>query len=125
MLRLLTRRAAFVPAAAQPSRAFAWSAKSPPADVDAQFPADWKAVVDKETKGRGPGSLVKESPEGICVKPIYTSVRSLCISLYLSVSLSLSFTHTRALLIYSLTHVCSVRFLSLFRLLLDQPKSSR
>ena len=71
---LLARRSWASPSF-QPSRAFAWSAKSPPADVDAQFPADWKAVVDKETKGRGPASLVKESPEGICIKPIYTKVR--------------------------------------------------
>ena len=70
---MLTKVSRFSRAALTQRRTFAWSAKAPPSDIDAQFPADWKTVVDKETKGRGPSSLVKESPEGICIKPIYTS----------------------------------------------------
>ncbi len=53
----------------------AWSVKAPPptdADFEAQFAsADWRAACDKETKGKGPRSLLRETPEGIVLKPVY------------------------------------------------------
>jgi methylmalonyl-CoA mutase len=43
----------------------------------ARFPEksldDWKALVEKELKGRGPDTLAWQTPEGIAVKPLYTA----------------------------------------------------
>jgi methylmalonyl-CoA mutase len=33
---------------------------------------DWRALADKECKGRSPDELVWDTPEGIAVKPLYT-----------------------------------------------------
>lgn len=51
----------------------AWSAKSPPSNLADQFDPEWTVVCDKETKGKGPGSLLTETPEGIVLKPVYRS----------------------------------------------------
>ena len=34
---------------------------------------DWRKLAEKELKGRSPEELVRETPEGISVKPIYTA----------------------------------------------------
>src|SRR5210317_1367726 len=34
---------------------------------------DWKALAEKECKGKSPDDLVWQSPEGIAVKPLYTA----------------------------------------------------
>ena len=34
---------------------------------------DWKALAERELKGRDPAELVWESPEGIDIKPLYTA----------------------------------------------------
>jgi len=34
---------------------------------------DWRALADKDLKGRGPDDLIWETPEGIPVKPLYTA----------------------------------------------------
>ena len=49
----------------QQKRSFAWSSANPPEDMDAEFPESWMPIVDKETKGKGPTSLLTETPEGI------------------------------------------------------------
>ena len=51
----------------------AWSTANPPDDVDSQFPESWREICNKETKGKGPRSLLKETPEGITLKPLYTA----------------------------------------------------
>ena len=51
----------------------AWSVKAPPSSIDDEFDPDWKVVCDKETKGKGPTSLLTETPEGIVLKPVYRS----------------------------------------------------
>ena len=56
----------------QQKRSFAWSSANPPEDMDAEFPESWMPIVDKETKGKGPTSLLTETPEGIVLKPLYT-----------------------------------------------------
>ena len=43
----------------------------------AEFPAPdleaWRALVEKETKGKQADDLIWESPEGIPIKPLYTA----------------------------------------------------
>ena len=34
---------------------------------------DWRQLAEKELKGRSPDELVRETPEGIAVKPLYTA----------------------------------------------------
>ncbi len=54
-------------------RTLAWSVGNPPADMGAEYPESWKPLCDKETKGKGPDSLLTETPEGIVLKPLYTA----------------------------------------------------
>ena len=51
----------------------AWSQKAPPSNLNNEFDAEWLKVCDKETKGKGPSSLLSETPEGIVIKPVYRS----------------------------------------------------
>jgi len=37
------------------------------------YPADWEAAATKELKGASPDSLIRQTPEGIPVKPVYTA----------------------------------------------------
>ena len=43
----------------------------------AEFPKhsldDWRALASKELGGRDPATLVRETAEGIAVKPLYTA----------------------------------------------------
>ena len=34
---------------------------------------DWRQLAERELKGRSPDELVRETPEGIAVKPLYTA----------------------------------------------------
>ena len=49
----------------------AWSAKIPPSKLSDEFDDQWMVACDKETKGKGPVSLLTETPEGIVMKPVY------------------------------------------------------
>jgi methylmalonyl-CoA mutase len=43
------------------------------ADFPKRGPDDWRALAEKELKGRSPDELVWQTPEGIPVKPLYTA----------------------------------------------------
>ena len=43
------------------------------ADFDDKTLDDWRALAEKELKGRAPEDLVWQTPEGIAVKPLYTA----------------------------------------------------
>lgn len=51
----------------------AWSSKNPPTQLNSEFDSEWLKACDKETKGKGPSSLLTETPEGIVIKPVYRS----------------------------------------------------
>ncbi|MBT7647014.1 MAG: methylmalonyl-CoA mutase, partial [Rhodospirillaceae bacterium] len=38
-----------------------------------ELPGDWRELAQKELKGGSPDDLVRQTPEGIAVKPLYTA----------------------------------------------------